>query len=80
MHYKPRILSLSLTRFINSIKHEHSFKILYIRNASFLKLLFVSMVSKTVKQLLYVQYGFPKHKDSKTGVIAEECHFQTKIN
>ena len=27
---KPRILSLSLTRLINSIKHEHKCKILYI--------------------------------------------------
>ena len=30
---KPRILSLFPTRLINSIKHEHSCKILYIFNA-----------------------------------------------
>ena len=28
---KPRILSLSSIRFINSIKHEHECKILYIK-------------------------------------------------
>ena len=30
---KPRILSLSPTRLINSIKHDHSCKILYIKSA-----------------------------------------------
>ena len=39
---KPRILSLSSTRLINSIKHEHSCKILYILYCLFLAALWSS--------------------------------------
>ena len=35
---KPRILSLSPTRLINSIKHEHSCKILYFSLDTFVEM------------------------------------------
>ena len=64
MHGKPRILSLSPTRLKNSIKGEHSCKILYVKRIC-LQFLFSSVHNMYVK-IEYTQ-NFNSHYLLNTG-------------